>query len=144
MAKITPFLYCDQFQTINIANKQVQTPLGITNIFIFDYFPSRFTFGVLFGLVEIDLNKDNSIRYRFIDSLGNVLFDTPDTLLRLPDDLVKEMPENGHNIVVNFDLRNIEIKQPGKHKSQVFLNNELLGEFEIGIFRRNNHRGNES
>lgn len=135
MAFVSTFMYCENAQVIpqnNGENKMhIQGPMHIfTPMFI----PSLFSFTVVFGLLDVDLENQRSFRLTFGPEESPLLIDT--NWIDIPknhDPIQSALPPEMRGFMMNLDFRNVPFEKPGLYKSEVFFNGKKLGEYPIMV-----------
>jgi hypothetical protein len=111
----------------------VVQPLHIfTPIFV----PGTFSFSVVFGILDIDTDKDYNLRFTFESPVKTeeLLIDTG--LIHLPrtnDPKVMDLPKDMRGIMMNLGFQNVIFRNDGTYTSKVYFDNQILGEFPIKV-----------
>ena len=131
MAYISSFTYCDSIQTEitpqgprnQIVNPlQMLAPVAV---------PGNYSFAIACNIAGFDTMKENCVQIKFVSPTGEVLNDTGDIKFQLPADKVK--PDKPGVMQFNLDMRNLIIPETGVYTTEVFANNEQLGEYKIQV-----------
>lgn len=133
MAYISSFVYCDNIQREMTADKAPMThifnPLQVLKPISL---PGNFSFSIMCNVSGFDIQQENIFSLQFISPNGDVLQDTGDIPLRLPQEAV-EQKKKTNAMQMCMDFRNIVIREYGEHKTIVKMNNEVIGEFRIPV-----------
>lgn len=131
MPQISNFLYC--MQTSNEEDQfKIIDPLNVIPI---ESTPGRFTFSIMFSIVGFDPSKDHEGHIVFRDPENNILIETDKFPVSKEDSPNKEDSKpivTGLSLGVEFV--NVLFETEGVYKTQLYLNNEVLGEFVIPAF----------
>lgn len=135
MASVSTFMYCEGAQIIPQANGENKMHIqGPMHIFTPPYVPGLFSFSVVFGLLDIDLENERSFRLTFGPTEGPPLIDTDwITIPKNNDPIKNSLPPEMRGFMMNLDFRNVNFTQPGLYRSEVFFNGKKLGEYPIMV-----------
>lgn len=135
MAHIYSFTLCD---SINNQSNQTGSTLLLANPQIAlrpQFIPGNFSFGISFGISDIDISIANHIIFTISNPSGKTVFDSGDNeLLPAPSD--DNLPNEYKGFMICFDIRNLPIEQEGVYKLQVCINGTPIGEKDIPIFKK--------
>ncbi|PFA84501.1 MULTISPECIES: hypothetical protein [Bacillus] len=132
MPKVSTFMYCEQAEM----NPQIQKTVisGPLHVFTVPFVPTTYSFAITFGLLGINNKQDNKLSIRFLDPNDNPKIDAENLMIgKTPDLNWEEMPHEARGLIANMDFRNVILECEGLYKTQIFMNDELLGEFPIQV-----------
>jgi hypothetical protein len=143
MPYLSTFVYCEGINVTPQSNGQIVSLTNPQHVFAPAFVPGQFSFGVSFGILELDVeNQEHIARYVFKDPKGKTVIDTQD--VKLSKDNIPpgsfEFPEDMRGIIMNMDFRNIPFKEVGAYKSEVFVDGVSIGIREIKVIGRNKHK----
>lgn len=138
MAKITYFMICDTMSNVpmpggtfslNIVNPQLLlTP---------SYVPGNFSFCVVVGVQDVKTivssNKLVKFKFELLDPNKKML---QQSIAELPLIAMKNVPEQYQGFMMSFDLRNVPVEEEGAYILKLYINEDLIGEKEIPIFKK--------
>lgn len=135
MPYLSTFVYCESSQ--QEVNPLGQTRLTIINpiqIFRPMFIPSMFSFGIVFGIMELDVSKQHTFRYVFRGPKDEepLIIDTSE--ISLPQQPIEsDLPEDMRGIMMNLDFRNVAIRNEGIYNSEIFIDGISLGKTPIKV-----------
>ncbi|PET68282.1 hypothetical protein CN533_27220 [Priestia megaterium] len=133
MPRVSTFMYCEATEA-NPRNGQmiINAPM---HVFTPAFVPGMFSFSIVFGLLGIELNSENNFRVKFVGPDEKALIDTENLNFPNPDlnDEQRNLPPNLRGMMLNFDFRNVVFRQEGQYKTEVFVNEDKIGEFPIDV-----------
>lgn len=133
--KITTFLYC-----LNSINNTTPTETHITADGILpmikaDFIPTTFSFSVILGVTGLDMSKDHTITITFNDPNNKPLIESND--FNMPkDDKVNGLPIGAQGFMLSMDFRNTKLEQEGMYYTNIIIDGENLGNYEIYVARK--------
>lgn len=134
MPHITTFMYSEghfQENTPNGPKPHVVAPLLVLTPF---FIPGTLSFSVTLGILEVDIERENKLNLKFINPVGEIIIDTGE--LKLPiinDPNIFSLPQDMRGMTLCVGFQNAVFRTEGTYKTQVFFNEELLGEFPIKV-----------
>ncbi len=131
MPYISTFMYCENTQIENTPEGKMHIT-GPMHIITPMFIPSMFSFCVAFGVLDLSLDKQHSLRYIFKDPSGEIVVDTNDIHLPIQE-LKIDLPKDMNGMLLNMDFRNIALRIEGEYKSEVFIDGQSLGVFPIKV-----------
>lgn len=133
MAYISSFVYCDNIQQGMAADRTPMThilnPLQVLKPVSL---PGNFSFSIMCNVSGFDIQQENVFNLQFVSPNGDVLQDTGDIPLKLPQEVIAQK-KKANAMQMCMDFRNIVIREYGEHKTIVKMNNEVIGEFRIPV-----------
>lgn len=131
MAYISSFTYCDSIQpemTPQGIKPQIIRPLQmLTPVAL----PSNYSFAIAFSIIDFDITKENNIRILFISPTNKIINDTNNIKFKIPE---KNILPNQPNIMqFNLEMRNVIFREKGMYSTQIFVNEEKIGEYKIAV-----------
>ncbi|NNU94844.1 hypothetical protein ETC01_17315 [Geobacillus sp. NFOSA3] len=133
MPRVSTFMYCESTEiNPNTGQMRINVPM---HIFTPAFVPGMFSFSVVFGLLGIEINPNNTFRVRFVSPNNEAIIDTNDLPFPTPNpnDNVRNLPPEMRGMIFNFDFRNVVFRQNGQYKTEIFVNGDKLGEFPIDV-----------
>ena len=131
MAYISSFTYCDSIQmemTPQGPRNQIVNPLQVLAPIAI---PGNYSFAIACNIAGFDVEKENSVRIKFVSSDEQLLNDTGDIKFQLPVDQMKA--DKPSVMPFNLDMRNLAFHQAGIYSIKVFVNGEQIGEYKIQV-----------
>lgn len=137
MAKLVSFMICDTVNNIpGLENDGIVQTLVAPQIAVRPQFiPGNFSFGVAVGVSGVDLKKDNTVRFTVGDPKGNIIRDSGNSTLPVVP-AKDSLPKEYQGFMLSMDIRNLPIEEEGCYVFKLYLNNDMIGEREIPIFKR--------
>lgn len=133
MPNISTFMYCSETNTSG-SNLQISNPLQVINTL---FMPSTFSFAIVFGINNMDLSERNyTLQVKFYGPKGSekVLLDTGRINLdKQAQAGPTPLPIEARGMMINLDFRNVVFQEEGTHMSEVYLDEELLGQYPIYV-----------
>ncbi len=129
MACLKSFLYCEGVNmeiTPNGPKPHLVGPLiTLSPMFI----PGMFSFSIFMHIGEEDIKGMKTFRVVFKkkDSIEAIV-DTGNQNLQSPEEKEITLPEEARGFMINMDFRNVVIKEEGLYVSEVYYNDEKIGE----------------
>ena len=135
MAYISSFVYCDNIQQSMTADNKPMThifnPLQVLSPVAL---PSNFSFSIMCNVSGFEIEQENIFNLQFISPTNEVLQNTGDIPLRMPQEMVvQEKKPNAMQMCMDF--RNVVIREYGDHTTIIRMNNEIIGEFKIPVVK---------
>ncbi len=131
MAYISSFTYCDSIQmemTPQGPRNQIVNPLQVLAPIAI---PGNYSFAIACNIAGFDVEKENSVRIKFVSSDEQLLNDTGDIKFQLPVDQMKA--DKPSVMQFNLDMRNLVFHEVGIYSTKVFVNGEQIGEYKIQV-----------
>ena len=136
MATISSFMLCESSQKLpNGQGGIVQQLIGPVTTLRPQYIPGNYSFSSSVGVIGLDMQKDNSMRFVLKAPSGDMLNDLGEAPLPVaaPDNV---LPKEYGGFVACIDFRNVVIPEPGVYSLEVHINGELIGTKDIPIYGR--------
>lgn len=134
MPNISNFMYCERIEPGPNGQLLLTNPLLIINPM---FVPGMFSFGVVFGIKDMNLDENHALRLLFLspDEKDAPIIDTNN----LP--LAREtlsgqkigLPVEEQGVMLNLDFRNVVLKSEGTYKTVIILDGVTLGEYSIYV-----------
>ncbi len=137
MPYVSSFVYCDNVPILSTPQgpqQQIINPLeALKPIAI----PGNFTFCVSCTIAGLELGKEHSVQIAFYDSDEKFCCDFVNTKFLAPMVLPDgKMPQA---LQMNVDVRNVVLRNPGIHSTQVKVDGEIIGIFKINVVKGQEH-----
>ncbi|MDX6157137.1 hypothetical protein SIA70_13575 [Bacillus subtilis] len=124
MPRISSFMYC---AIDDEGNNEMTTSINP------DYIPGNYTFYSTFSIVDLKADRSYLLRLEFKDPNEEQVFITEDQKLESP---VEDKVKKKHvGVLVNFEYKNVPLKQEGLYTTAVYVDNELIGDFTIPVYK---------
>ena len=136
MAKVTMFMLCDTVNNVpgvqGVVPHLVSPQVVLRPMFI----PGNFSFGVSIGVQEVDLKKNTKLQFWVIAPSGKIIQESQITEIPAvgQEDTI---PAEQQGFVMNLDIRNLVIDEEGKHIFKLKVNEQVVEEQIIPIYRGN-------
>ena len=137
MAKLTNFIYCIGAERIpsNNGKGDAINAMGILSVLTPEFVPSTFSFSIIFSILNIDLNKNNTIQILFSkEGSQDKLVDSG--TVTIPPSTEKgdiQIPDEYKGLNMSMDFRNVVLDTEGLYKTEIYFNGELLEEKPIYV-----------
>lgn len=126
MAFITSFIYCRDPEELQIPSQaEVIKPMQVIRT---KYIPTYFTFSIACVIYGTDFAKENRLNLCFRNPEGEVVLDTGEASINKRED-------NTDLLQINVEFRNVVLKEAGIYRTEVKINNELLGSYPIPVIK---------
>lgn len=134
MAYISTFVYCENIQNEPSPNGSKLHVIGPMQIMTPAFIPSMFSFSVVFGILDIQLNKPHTLRYIFKGPKAEEqpIIDSGDIVLPIQENNA-ELPDEMKGFMMNMDFRNIPLQYEGEYTSEIYFDEVSLGMFPIKV-----------
>jgi hypothetical protein len=134
MVRISTFMYCEGTQLVGPPNNQKLTVQNPQHVFNPMFIPGTFSFGIVFGVLGVDLKENHTLK---------VIFSSPDEekvvdseAINLPAQEVKnDTPDDFSGFMMNMDFRNAVLKAEGEYKTEIIFDGTSLGSYPIYVKR---------
>ena len=120
--------------------QQITNPAGSTlhivnplNLIRPQFIPSGYSFSVSFGILKIDPKRDYKIQFQLLHPSGNIAVDTNEINLTSPPIADQTLPSDSHGAMLNFDFRNVPLREIGEYKGVVKVDGEVIGEYPLYV-----------
>lgn len=131
MIYISSFTYCDSIQTEVTpqgSRNQIINPLQVLAPIAV---PGNYSFAIACSIAGFDVNRENSVRIKFVSSSDQLLNDTGDIKLQFPIEQIKSGKLGAMQF--NIDMRNLVFDEVGLYSTKIFVNDEKIGEYKIQV-----------
>jgi hypothetical protein len=142
MPYLSTFVYCEGITVTPQKSGQIVSLTNPQHIFTPDYIPGQFSFGISFGILDLDVKtKEYAARYVFKGPDGKIIVDTQKIILSRDNVETPpfDLPNDMHGVIMNLDFRNVPLKEEGVYESEIFIDDISLGVRKIKIVGKNNH-----
>lgn len=133
MPNISTFMYCSETSTSG-SDLQISNPLQVINTL---FIPSTFSFAIVFGINNMDLSEKKyilQVKFYGPESSDNILLDTGSINLDKQAEVkTTPLPKEARGMMINLDFRNVVFQNEGTYRTEVYLNEELLGQYPIYV-----------
>jgi len=137
MPRLVSFMLCDSINNVSTAPNEITTMLISPEIALRPQFiPGNFSFAVSIGIADIDLKKENRVRFSVLDPSGKVVFCSPDNPFSLSSDDDNLLPKMHQGFIVNLDIRNLSVPTEGEYQFLLYVNDAPMEPQVIPIFKR--------
>ena len=100
-----------------------------------EFIPGNFSFGVAIGITNIDIHKPNKFKINIYSPHNELSFSFGDA--ELPPSVDKDtLPAEYQGYMVCTDIRNMAIPEEGVYKISVYVNEELIWEKPLAVYKR--------
>ncbi|MGN8234438.1 DUF6941 family protein [Priestia flexa] len=137
MPKLSNFVYCEQTSPEENAIQSLN-PLNVITI---ESAPGRFSFSVVFSLVGFNPHEEHDGYIVFADPNGKTVIETERFTLEKEDHDKKNPILTGVSMGVEFN--NVLLEMPGLFRTDLYFDNEKIGEFVIPVVTREGVLRNE-
>lgn len=144
MAKLTNFIYCINAERVPSRDGSGEgiNAIGVLSALTPEFVPGTFSFSIIFSVLDIDVTGNNTVRIVFSKSGENsALVDSGIISLTPMDGADKVgLPNEYKGLNMSMDLRNVIFEEEGIYHTEVYFNNQLLGDKPIYVKgKRQNH-----
>lgn len=137
MPHVSTFMYAEgSMSETTPQNQQRLHVVSPLHIFVPMFVPGTFSFCVVFGILDINTDKDHILRITFSNPNKDEppLIDTGDMHLpRVNDPNAQELPQEMRGIMTNISFQNVVLRYEGIYESEVFFDGDSLGIFPIQV-----------
>jgi hypothetical protein len=136
MAYLTTFVFSEDTNQELVNQNKILHVINPQNVFRPQFVPSAFSFSVTFGLIDLDPDKKNTIRFtlnapneneKYVVDTGNIDLDPNHAFDR-------RLPIEANGFMMNMDFRNVPFRIEGKYLAKVNVNGELVGEYPVFVY----------
>jgi len=121
MARISTFMYAESTGIeVNGTNQKMQIN-GPMHLFQPLFVPSQFSFSVIMGILGMDTEQSNTIRFTFSSPKKEIIIDTNSITLQPQPMEQGHLPPELRGMMMNLDFRNVPLREEGEYYSEVFL-----------------------
>lgn len=135
MAKLVSFCICDSIENVVQGGHPVLKVVFPQVSLRPQTLPSNFSFGVVVGVIGVDIEKSNAVQFKVMAPNGEVVHDSHETLLPVAK-RDEKLPEEWQGFMLCADVRNLFIRENGIYKFSFYVNGRLLEEHEVPIYGR--------
>lgn len=134
MPYISTFIYCENIQNENTPNGPKMHIIEPMHIMTPAFIPSMFSFCIVFGILNIQLDRRHILRYVFkgAETDQPPIIDTGEIVLPIQEKK-GNLPDDMNGIMMNMDFRNIPLQYEGSYNSEIFVDGTSLGIFPIKV-----------
>ena len=125
---IMSFVYCEDAVNDQSGKNVIIGPL---QMFAPINLPSNYSFVVSFGLYDFDKDGGNKVKVVFKSPNNEDLAESVMDLPPLPEEARNSKTPIG--VQINISFRNVVLKEPGQYKTEVSINDNLLGSYPINV-----------
>ena len=135
MPSISMFLVCDSINSVSTQpNLNIPQLTGPQCVLRPQFIPSTFSFGLAVGVIGVDSNKQNVIRFTISNPEGTIIQDSNENTFP-PVGFDDTMPKEYQGFMMSLDIRNLLIEKEGIYTFTLYVNTFEIGRKEIPIFR---------
>lgn len=127
MAKLKNFLYCLNVDTTTEGRTDI---IGLMTAIAPEYIPGLFSFSISFTLLNLT-EGEHRITIKFINPEKETIALIDNVKVDYKKDVNSNLPEEHIGINVAAGLQNVDFKKSGLYSTQVLLDGNDMGEFEI-------------
>lgn len=127
MTKLKNFLYCLNVDTTTEERTDI---IGLMTAITPEYIPGLFSFSISFTLLNLT-EGEHRITIRFINPENETIALIDNVKVDYKKDVNSNLPEEHMGINVAAGLQNVDFKNSGLYFTQVLLDGNNIGEFEI-------------
>ncbi len=138
MAKLSYFMICDTMNNVPMPGGTLG--LNITNpqlVLTPKYIPGNYSFCVVVGVQDVKPTdpSTNAIKLKFelLTPKGKLL---QQSVADLPMVNMQKVPEQYQGFLMSFDLRNLPIEEEGAYVLNLYVDDVLIGNKEIPIYKK--------
>ncbi len=132
MPSISMFVVCESVSPqLNSNIPQLSGPQCVLRPQII---PSTFSFGLAVGVVGVDPNLQNTIRFTISNPKGAIIQNSGDAVFP-PVGIDDTMPKEYQGFMLSLDVRNLLIEESGIYTFTLYVNNMEIGSRDIPIFK---------
>lgn len=126
MAKLNNFIYC-----LNVNTTDGRTDItGVLSAFNLEYIPGLFSFSVSFTLLDLS-EGEHWITIKFISPDKETISLIDNVKVNYKKDPSSNLPDQYLGINVAAGLQNVHFKKSGMYATQVLLDGDVMGTFDI-------------
>ncbi len=137
MPKLVNFMICDTINNVVDANGRNTTNL-VNPLMVLrpQVIPSGYSFGISFGVADIDLNKVNKLGFSITNPNGDIVEELAEADFPAAIPVDSNLPSKYQGLTISIDIRNMMISVEGEYVFTVFINGEKIEEIIIPAYKR--------
>ncbi|MCF8011302.1 MAG: hypothetical protein K9L17_14015 [Clostridiales bacterium] len=134
MPYVSTFVYTEDSSVDNSTQgKQRLSLINPQHIFRPAFVPGNFSFSIFFGILDLDMHKEHTLRYLFVAPENEqTLIDSGETNVK-PSETESDLPPEMQGVLVTLNFRNVPLRYEGIYNSKVIVDGYELGEFPIYV-----------
>lgn len=135
MAKLCSFIVCESLNSLPGENGLVPMLVAPQIALRPQFVPGNFSFGLAFGISEINLKVNNKFRFNITSPDGAIVYDTGEKelpVLSKPDTL----PPEYQGFSMTTDIRNLAVPCEGAYSFSIYLNGDEIATKKVPIFKK--------
>lgn len=109
----------------------IVNPLNNINL---PFLPATYSFFVSFSLLGMDPEKDFSLEVELIAPNELSVFKSGKLALQKNESFNSKLPKESNGFMCNLELRNVVIREQGKHMCNIYIDEKKIGSFPISFF----------
>lgn len=141
MSRIGTFIYClDAERKTAGDGGDIINAMGVLSAITPEFVPGTFSFSIIFSVLDIDISKSNKIKVVFANYEKHSIIDTGEIQLPIMPNQSSDvdLPNEYKGLNMSMDFRNAVLEKEGIYYTQIYFNNELLGENPIYVKGKRN------
>ena len=131
--RVSLFFHCTGFEQRPSVNglPPISVPIELLNNITPPFLPTTFTFAVGIGVVGINLEVTNYLKYSFVSPSNKDVVIQEFPLPIAPNDVNLDADMQG--FILSLNMQNVILQDEGYYQSKIHLNNTLIGEYSIKV-----------
>lgn len=128
MVKIRNFVYC-----MNVNRKENSTDIiGVLSCILPKKLPYSFSFSISFDLVGLE-EGTHKISMEFVSPSKEIISSVSNGEINLQKENIHDIPISQFVINILASLQNVELNETGTYTTKVYLDDEIIGEYDIYV-----------
>lgn len=128
MPIIKNFLYC--LNSDNTPGKN--NVMGVLATISPEYIPGLFSFAINFSILGLSEGK-HTFSLKFKNPSGKIVNEVSDQNITYEKDSSSNLPDEYLGLTIGVGMQNVEFETSGLYSTDIFLDGELLGSYDIYI-----------
>ena len=135
MPSINSFMLCDAVTNTQVNNQMIQQLTSPQGMIRPVHIPGAYSFGLSVGVIGVDLDRENLIRFTITDPDGKEIQNSGDAVFG-PVPFEESVPREYQGFVMTTDIRNVDFLKEGAYTFTLLINGEEVGRRLIPVFKR--------
>lgn len=128
MPIIKNFLYC--LNSDNTPGKN--NVMGVLSTISPEYIPGLFSFAVNFSILDLSEGQ-HTFSLKFKNPSGKIINEIPNQDITYEKDPSSNLPDEYLGLTIGVGMQNVELETSGLYCTDIFLDDKLLGSYDIYI-----------
>lgn len=131
---LSSFMFSEDTQQMPSTGGVTQTIISPQNMIRPLSIPSSYSFSVTFGVIKVKPNSEHLLQFQLKNPSGSIAADSNEIRLPTSPDSDKNLPPEANGLMMNFNFRNVGLREVGEYKGVVTFDGEVIGEFPLQVY----------